>query len=535
MPEFSTPPLLQRYLCLLLLGLMAASGCGHRPSVPPKHEFRAVWIASFHNIDWPSAKGLTTDAQQAEFRQILDQQRQNNMNAVIVQVRPCGDALYESPFEPWSEYLSGKQGQAPAPYYDPLSFMIEEAHQRTMEFHAWLNPFRAVSHTRFSDLISDHLSLQQPDWFFQYGNSLYFNPGIPEVRTYIASLVSDILKRYDVDGIHFDDYFYPYPQDGKPIPDQAAFEAYRDTFTDLATWRRHNIDLFVQQVSDSIRRYKPHVRLGISPSAVWRNKSKDPRGSDTQAPMTTFDLLHADVRKWLEAGWVDYVAPQCYFAMNFSQAPYPKLLDWWSENVFGRHLYIGQAVYKSKEGKYASWRKPEQIPDQVRLNRKYPGVRGSIYFSASSFDNNPRRIAEKLRYDLYRKPALIPAMPWKDSIPPQAPRFVYATYDPSHIQLQWQPPAKAMDGEAATYYVVYRFDEEEIIDRNDPVFIRSIQRSTQFTDQQVQAGKSYTYLITAVDRNHNESLAAERLEVEVPAPLAKAESSAAEADELSNK
>lgn len=516
MPLATTRVLRHPYTCALFLLLSVLTACSQRQPILPKYEFRAVWVATFHNIDWPSAKGLPVARQQAEFEELLDNQLQNRMNAVVVQVRPCGDAFYESPFEPWSEYLGGKQGLRPEPFYDPLSFMVEESHSRNMEFHAWINPFRAVSHHKFSDIIDEHLTTQKPEWFFQYENSTYFNPGIPEVRAYIAGIVTDIARRYDIDGIHFDDYFYPYPIKGKPIDDLASFRAHQGDFSDLHAWRRHNIDTFVKMVSDSLLKIKPQIKLGISPSAVWRNKTQDPKGSRTGATLTTYDVLHADVRKWVSNGWVDYVAPQCYFAMNYSEAPYENLLDWWSDNAFGKHVYIGQAVYKAKDGKYASWRDPDQIPNQLLMNRTYDKIRGSIFFSASSFQENPMGIAEKLQFDLFRKPAMIPPMSWKDTVPPLEPRFIFATYNPTEVKLEWQAPEKATDGESATYYVIYRFMEGEEIEIDNPLFIQAIQRDTYFEDRQLYPGTQYTYVVTAVDRQHNESKTYEVLEVCMP-------------------
>lgn len=523
------------YTSLIILVLSVLSACSQHPPMPPKYEFRAVWVATFHNIDWPSAKGLPVEQQQAEFQQLLDGQLQNRMNAVVVQVRPCGDAFYQSEREPWSEYLSGKQGLAPEPFYDPLSFMVEEAHGRNMEFHAWINPFRAVSHHRFSDIIDEHITVEKPEWFFQYGNSTYFDPGIPEVRTYVAGIVSDIARRYDIDGIHFDDYFYPYPIQGKPIDDLETFQAYQGDFSDLHAWRRDNIDRFVKEISDSLQLINPRIKLGISPSAVWRNKAQDPKGSRTGSTLATYDILHADVRKWVSNGWIDYVAPQCYFAVDYSEAPYENLLDWWSDNSFGKHVYIGQAMYKAKAGKYESWRDPEQIPNQLQLNRKYEKVKGSIFFSASSFNENPVGIQEKLQFDIFRRPALVPPMSWKDSIPPKAPRYIFATYNPTEVKLEWQPPRKAADGESATYYVIYRFIEGEKLDTGNPLHIQSVQRETYFEDKDLYPGTQYTYLISAVDRQHNESESYEVLEVCMPELIYADEGTETELEEDSGK
>ncbi len=516
------PALLLKVLILLSILLSSHLVCGtDAPSeAPPKYEFRAVWIATFHNIDWPSAKGLSPAAQQEEFRALLDRQQANGMNAAVVQVRPCGDALYPSSYEPWSEYLSGTQGEAPTPYYDPLAFMIEEAHSRNMEFHAWINPFRAISHVRFSSVSEDHLWHQKPEWFFQYGDSRYFNPGIPEVRAHISKIIMEIVSKYDVDGVHFDDYFYPYPQPNLPFhADKATFRTYGAAYPTINAWRRHNIDAFIELVSDSMHAVKPHIKLGISPAPVWRNKHQDPAGSETHLGYSTYDHLHADVRKWLQESWVDYVAPQCYYSVDFSSAPYKNLLSWWADNTYGRHLYIGHAMYKAKEAKYKAWQREDQIPRQLALNRDFDAVRGSIFYSAGSFEGNPHHLEEKLRFDLFRRPALVPPMAWKDTVVPLPPQHLCAMISQQSVHLQWQAPELAADGEGATYYVVYRFVPGELIDLTSSVHIQAIQRTPDFEDLRIAPGSRYIYVITSVDRQHNESKTYRQMEVDIPGEL----------------
>ncbi|MGN6616748.1 MAG: glycoside hydrolase family 10 protein, partial [Ilyomonas sp.] len=293
----------------------------------PKYEFRAVWVATVENIDWPSRKGLSTEEQKAEFIRLLDMNKRNGMNAIIMQIRPVADAFYPSPFEPWSEYLTGKQGVAPNPYYDPLKFMIEETHKRGMEFHAWLNPYRAVFNIYKSSVAPNHITRTHPEWFLNYGDKKYFDPGQPEAMEFVAKVVKDIVSRYDLDGIHMDDYFYPYRIPGKDFPDNKTYLKYGDGLT-KDDWRRSNCDSIIKLIHDVIIDTKPMVKFGISPFGVWRNKSKDPMGSDTRAGVTNYDDLYADILLWLKEGWIDYVAPQLYWEIGHPLCDYETLLNW---------------------------------------------------------------------------------------------------------------------------------------------------------------------------------------------------------------
>lgn len=378
-----------------------------------QQEFRAAWVASVSNIDWPSQKGLSVEVQKKEFIQLLDMHKKNGLNAVVVQIRPVADAFYPSQLEPWSEFLSGKQGLPPNPFYDPLEFMILQTHLRGMEFHAWINPYRAVFNTATSSIAPAHITKIHPEWFIDYGDATrttrYFNPGIPEARAFVTEVIRDIVKRYEVDGIHFDDYFYPYRVAGKVFPDGAAYTKYGRGL-DLEQWRRSNVDTIIVMLSKAIHQEKPWVKFGISPFGVWRNQSKDPRGSNTQGGQTNYDDLYADILLWLEKGWIDYVAPQLYWEIGHEKADFLTLLDWWSKNTYGKHCYIGIGIYRA--GSNAAWKDPKQLPRMIGQMRNTPNIHGAIYFSSKSFVNNPNGWCDSLQNNYYKIPAAIPTMPW---------------------------------------------------------------------------------------------------------------------------
>ncbi len=384
----------------------------------PNYEFRGVWVATVDNIDWPSSKTLSVEEQKAEFIRLLDMHKRNGMNAIIVQVRPAADALYPSQYEPWSEFLTGKQGLPPSPYYDPLEFMISETHKRGMEFHAWLNPYRAVFNMFRSSVSPSHVTRIHPEWFLVYGDKKYFNPGLPEVRRHTVRVVKDLIARYDLDGIHMDDYFYPYRIAGKEFPDQRTYEQYgRGMSKD--NWRRSNCDSIIYELFNVIRSNRPHMRFGISPFGIWRNKSQDPMGSDTKGGQTNYDDLYADILLWLQKGWIDYVAPQLYWERGHKLADYDILLQWWNEHAYGKQVYIGHGIYRA--GSNAAWRNPNEIPQQIRELRTYNTTQGSIYFNSKVFEKNPNGWNDSLRSNYYRHPALVPPMSWIDHSVPVSP------------------------------------------------------------------------------------------------------------------
>ena len=387
-------------------------------TVSPKFEFRAVWVATVANIDWPSKPGLSSEEQQNEVIGILDKQKALGMNAVILQIRPASDALYQSAIEPWSRYLTGVPGKAPHPYYDPLHFWIEEAHKRGMELHAWLNPFR-VALNYSQALAPEHVAFRYPEWIVKYGNSLYFDPGLPQTREYVSLVVKDIVSRYDVDAIHFDDYFYPYPL-AEDFPDTTSFAYYGHGFYNKADWRRGNVDMLIKMLNDTIKAVKPWVKFGISPFGVWRNIADDPRGSNTKAGATNYDHLYADIIKWQKNHWIDYSLPQLYWQIGHPLADFKTLAHWWQKHSYGRGIYIGLGLYKSDiQSTVKEWKEPGELPRQIKLIREIPEIGGVAYYSSKHFNRDLQGFNDSLAMNLYKHPALVPPMPWLDTTIPQ--------------------------------------------------------------------------------------------------------------------
>lgn len=473
----------------------------------PKYEFRGVWVASVNNIDWPKSGDTNPESQKADYIRLLDMHQKNGMNAMIVQVRPAADAFYPSTFEPWSQWLTGVQGQPPSPYYDPLLFMIEETHKRGMEFHAWLNPYRAVHNLGSSSVAANHISRIHPEWFLNYGDKKYFDPGNKEAQKFVVDVVRDIVKRYDVDAIHMDDYFYPYRIPGKEFPDASSY-ARSGSKLSKDDWRRSNTDSIIQAISIAIKQEKKLVRFGISPFSVWRNKDKDPlRGSDTRAGQTNYDDLYADILLWLKKGWIDYVTPQLYFTIGHSKVDYAKMVDWWSRNSYGRHIYIGHGIYKVEENE-PGWNNPNELPNQIKQLRRYPNVQGSIYYSSRLFDKNPNGWNDSLKDNYYKYPALLPPMRWIDNEKPWPPIVERTITQDSIIQLIVKPdPRNRIE---IKYYVVYQYatDSHSETFGNVPKYIsRFVTLPAGFEFKEVLSSKhfSYRYVITAVGKNNNES------------------------------
>lgn len=396
---------------LKLIALLFCSTAMAQPTINDKHvfEFRGVWVASVVNIDWPSKPGLSNESQKNEFIELLNMHQKNGMNAIIMQVRPAGDAFYPSTLEPWSEFLMGKQGLPPSPFYDPLAFMIAETHKRGMEFHAWINPYRAVFNTKNSSISPNHLTKTHPNWFIDYDHKKIFNPGLPEVWQHTNRVVRDLVMRYDIDAIHLDDYFYPYKVPGKEFMDDATYKKYNRGLQ-KEDWRRSNCDTIIKQMSATIHSIKPGVQFGISPFGVWRNNSDDPIGSNTKAGVSNFDDLYADILLWLKKGWIDYVIPQLYWEHGHPLADYDELVKWWDQHNYQRNLYIGHGIYRA--GTNAAWKNSTEIPYQIQQQRTLQNTRGSAYFSSVTFKNNPNHWNDSLQNNYYKKPALQPTMPW---------------------------------------------------------------------------------------------------------------------------
>ncbi|TSD64984.1 family 10 glycosylhydrolase [Inquilinus sp. KBS0705] len=471
----------------------------------PKREFRGVWIATVVNLDWPQNARGTEESQKTDLIDQLNAHQRTGINAIMFQVRPAADAFYAKSREPWSKYLTGTQGKAPT--YDPLEFAIEEAHKRNMELHAWFNPYRATFDGKFYTLAPNHITRTKPEWFFIYGGIKLFNPGLPEVREYIVQVILDVVKNYDVDGIHMDDYFYPYLIDGQKVNDQAAFEQYGEGFDNIKDWRRSNVDTLIKMLGDSIHKVKPRMKFGISPFGIWANKAQNEEGSETAGGSSYYEN-YADSRQWVQQGWIDYINPQIYWHIGYRLAAFEKLLDWWSNNTYNRHLYIGQGPYRYYEQRSPAYKNPSEIPNQIRLLRANPRVQGSVFFRSQTLVANANHLADTLKHNFYRYPALPPPMLWLDSIAPNAPQGIAAKYEgKAGITLKWQPPLLARDSEPVYGYIIYRFEENDKFEMNDPKNILSIQYNTIpiYQDTNVQRGKSYYYVVTAIDRLKNES------------------------------
>jgi uncharacterized lipoprotein YddW (UPF0748 family) len=421
----------------------------------PLREFRGAWIATVANIDWPSRKTLSTQEQQAELLAILDRAAQLKLNAIIFQVRPACDAMYASRIEPWSEYLTGTMGKAPEPFYDPLAFVIEEAHKRGLELHAWFNPYRARLLAAKSPAALNHITKSHPRLVRHYGECLWLDPGEKEVQDYSFSVVMDVLRRYDVDGIHFDDYFYPYKvRDGSgkavDFPDNASWQRFgaggklsRDD------WRRENVNTFIQRVYKSIKSAKPWVKFGVSPFGIWRPKNPPQiQGLDAYA------TVYADSRKWLVNGWVDYFVPQLYWATDWPDRSFPVLLRWWAEqNTRGRTLCAGiDATAVGRSEPRPGWQ-PQEFANQIRLTRSQRGARGQIYWHMQTLMRNST-LDEVLKREVYQQPALMPPSPWLGGTRPGRPNLTVSNDGfGSRLEIRWTP---SLSGKTSLWLVQAR-------------------------------------------------------------------------------
>ncbi len=376
------------------------------------YEFRGVWVATTHNIDWPSKQGLTVSDLKKEILNILDLHKSVGMNCIILQVRAAGDSFYHSNLEPWSKFITGVQGKAPDEGFDPLQFWVAECKKRDIEIHAWINPFRAGNKIE-EELHSNHPARVNPNWVVNHNNKLYFNPGLKEVRNHIQNVIKDIVTRYDIDGLHIDDYFYPYPVKNVEFNDSDAYNQFIKAGNKLSIndWRRENINNFIQETQTNIKEIKPWIKFGVSPFGVWRNKIDDPRGSDSRGGLTCYDNLYADVLKWVKEGWVDYLAPQIYWSTVDEVTNYTKLIKWWNNEVDNRHLYIGHALYKVNSGQ-VGWNGSGEILQQLNQNKGLPNIKGSIFFSHNHFNKDNHYLIKTIQNNYYKEPALTPPMAW---------------------------------------------------------------------------------------------------------------------------
>ncbi len=486
-------------------------------AIGPKQEFRGAWVATVGNLDWPSSPGLSTAQQQAELIAILDGLKAAGVNAVLFQVRTEADAMYASDLEPWSYWLTGTQGEAPDPFYDPLEFAIEEAHARGMELHAWLNPYRADRGSSYTNA-TIHVTEQNPEWLLLFTrtgvNIQIFDPGLQVSRDRVSAVVADIVRRYDVDGIHFDDYFYPYPPNEIASQDAATFAANARGFTDIGDWRRDNVNLMVAQVQDSIQALDPSVAYGISPFGIW--KSGTPTGT---SGLDAFSVIYADATQWLDAQTIDYITPQLYWSSEraidtngdgtpdvFNRQRYSDLLPWWESVRGDRHLYPGLGAYRTGSAGYSS----SEIPNQIRYTRSRSGAQGTVMFRVyDGILSGGLGLADSLETDLYRRPALTPTMAWKSQDAPAAPGPLAQEWTGAiELTLRWE---RASGGDAeAERYAVYKIlsdgmEPDYSVALADPANLFAVTGDTLLVDQPNVESSAWYYVVTAVSANSIES------------------------------
>lgn len=493
------------YWALILWAFFVSANVTAGNVIYPKREFRGAWVTTVMNIDFPSRAGLSYNDLKSEVIQLLDYLQDQRINAVFFQVRPSADAFFKSSYEPASKYLTGKFGEDPTSQPDMLDFVLEECHQRAMECHAWINPFRAlaspdsVTLNEFRDRFAkDSLC------FIKYGRNLYFDPGEPRNRDRVLNIVAELLRNYNVDGIHFDDYFYPYKIKGETFNDTASYQLYGNG-RNLDDWRRENVNDLIKRTSDTLAYYSPYGKFGVSPFGVWRNKREDPRGSATRAGTTAYDVLYADVLFWMDRGWLDYVAPQLYWPIGYEPADYQKLVNWWNKHSNGCHIYVGHSIFKiDPKATNKAWSDENEINRQISLNRGLKNVKGSVFFNTSSLKRNKLGVSDNLRRNLYPYYALTPLMPWKIQVKCEAPEKVKLNNEVDGVLIQWED---TNDSNCAGY-VVYRFEGRKVKDLENAGNIRKIvsRRCNRFYDRAVQRGKKYTYLISAISKSGLESI-----------------------------
>lgn len=464
------------FLSIILLGSVGARGENL------KREFRGAWINTVYQTQY---KRNTSAQNKAYLIRQLDSLKEMGINAVFFQVRAQADAFYDSKYEPWSSYLTDG-GKAPVPYWDPLSFMIEEAHRRGMELHAWLNPYRVTTSAK-QQVAAGHIARRHPERFFRYDGKLYFDPGQPENRDYIGKIVDDILARYDVDGIHFDDYFYPYPVRGKVIADDKTYRKYGGKMK-RDDWRRHNVDLLIEDIHRRISAAKPWVRFGVSPFGIWRNKKNDPRGSDTSG-LENYDGLYADVLKWEDKGWVDYIIPQLYWELDHKAASYRVLIKWWNKNAGSkRHVYIGQDVSRTMSER--------GLCCKIEMARKADNILGNCWWPAYALTKNIDSVADSLTHRYQSSPSLIPRYPWIYDGKPEPVEKISV----NKKVISWDNPLRKASPSDVVRYAIYRFDNIENIDIDKSEAIIEITG-----ENKIVAPKAGCYVVTAIDRVNNES------------------------------
>ena len=462
-----------------------------------KREFRGAWIQCVNG----QFKCMGTEAMKKTLTYQLNELQKDGCNAIIFQVRPECDALYESNIEPWSYYLTGEQGAKPYPYWDPLAWMVNECHKRGMELHAWINPYRAKTKTAHSNA-RNHVIVQHPEWTFQYDGLTLLNPALQACRDYICDVVRDIVTRYDVDGLHIDDYFYPYPVAGVQIPDAAQFRANNNGISDRSDWRRYNVNLFIEQLYRTVHDAKPWVKVGVSPFGIYRNQKSDPNGSRTNG-LQNYDDLYADVLLWDAKGWMDYCVPQIYWEIGNRAADYDELIHWWSKHITNSDLYIGEDVERTV--KYPDPKDPNchQLGAKMSLHQQLPRVKGTVLWYAKAAVDNVGNYGTTLRNVYWRTPALQPVMEHIDKKAPKKVRKLkHFNFDGQHV-LMWLPPKGKDWKDEATRYAVYRFDKGEP-ETLDGAHLKAV-TANPFYEVPTTEQLPCVYVVTALDRLQNES------------------------------
>lgn len=494
--------------CLLILAVcMQWSAVGYaQTGIPPKREFRGAWIQTVNGC----FKGMSRDDMQNTLTRYLDAFQRYGLNTVIFQVRCEADAFYKSRYEPWSYYLTGEQGVAPNPMWDPLEWMVEQCHRRGLELHAWINPYRAKTAAPH-DLAVNHPYNMWPDRFFKYRDMLLFDPGEPGNREYICRVVADIMRNYDVDGIHMDDYFYPYPAAGMEIPDNNSYAKYNNGIADRGDWRRYNVNELIHQMHDTIRAVKPWVKFGVSPFGIYHNARRGGNipGSDTNG-LENYGDLYADVLYWVNKGWVDYSMPQLYWQIGHSVADYETLIRWWDKYASNRPLIIGESIENTI--KYADLSNPQinQLIAKMNLERSLPNVSGSCMWYGEVFANNKGNYAEAVHQLYFKHPALQPLMPFIDSKAPGKVKKLKPVWTEDGYILFWTAPKAKSEMDEAVKYVVYRFAKGESIDLDDASHIVTVTPDNFYKLPYEDGSERYVYVVTALDRLQNESSAVKK-------------------------
>jgi len=469
-----------------------------------KREFRGAWIQCVNG----QFERLSTHEMQQTLSYQLDELKKMGANVIIFQVRPECDALYKSELEPWSRFLTGRQGQAPSPYWDPLQWMIEECHKRDMELHAWINPYRAKTKVT-NELASNHIAVKKPNACLDYDGMKILNPGIPENRDYICQVVADIVRRYNVDGLHMDDYFYPYPAAGETIRDDAQFATYKNGISDRGDWRRHNVSLFVKQLYQTVKAVKPWVKVGISPFGIYRNKKSSPIGSETNG-LQNYDQLYADILLWVNNGWLDYCVPQLYWEIGNKAADYETLIRWWNKYAANRPLIIGEDVERTV--KVSDQRNPSsnQMGAKYRLHDELKNIDGTVLWYAKMAVDNPGNYATMLQKRYWSNPVLQPDMSFIDKKAPSKVKKLSGEWMPDGYYLCWTAPKSKKWQDEATAYAVYRFNKGEKVNLNDASKMVAITRQTVLKLPYITGDEKVTYVVTALNRIHNEGKPAKK-------------------------